>query len=186
MSRLQTLEPQNAPEKSQELLQQLKSKIGMTPTMMRALANSPAALKSYMRFSEALSEGELSKKEREQIALAVGQANRCDYCLAAHSAIGKMVGLNPDEIRDSRLGSAVDRRAGAIVRFATQIVEKQGRVSDEDLDRAREVGLSDGEIAEIVAATSLNIFTNYFNHVADPEIDFPKAEDLNHEESAIA
>ena len=125
-----------------------------------------------------MGKGALSAKTREQIALAVGQANGCDYCLAAHSAIGKMVGLTTDQILDSRRGTSVDSKTDAIIRFARQVVEKQGRVTDADLADARISGLDDAAVAEIVANVALNIFTNYFNHVAETDIDFPKAEPI--------
>ena len=146
--------------------------------MTRAMANAPAVLDGYLSLSGALGKGALSAKTREQIALAVGQANGCDYCLAAHSAIGKMVGLTADQILDSRRGTSVDSKTDAIIRFARQVVEKQGRVTDADLADARIAGLDDSAVAEIVANVALNIFTNYFNHVAETDIDFPKAEPI--------
>jgi alkylhydroperoxidase family enzyme len=60
--------------------------------------------------------------------------------------------------------------------MATLIVEKRGRVSDEDVARVRYAGHTDAEIAEIVANVAVNIFTNYFNHVAETEVDFPPAQ----------
>ncbi len=178
MSRIETVNPAQATGKAKELLDGVKAKLGMAPNLMRVMANSPAVLDAYLKFSGALGDGVLGAKTREQIALAVGQANSCDYCLSAHSAIGKMVGLTPDQIRDSRLGTAVDAKANAILRFATALVEKRGLVSDQDIGSVRSAGASDAEIAEVVANTALNLFTNYVNHVAQTDIDFPVAAKL--------
>jgi len=178
MSRIPTINPDQATGKAQELLSGVRSKLGMTPNLMRALANAPAALDAYLQFSGSLGRGTLTSKTREQIALAVAEANACGYCLSAHTAIGKSVGLNPEQIRDARMGTAVDTTSNAILHFATQLLEKRGRVSDADLASARAAGVSDAEITEIVANTALNLFTNYFNHVAETEIDFPPAEEL--------
>lgn len=178
MSRIETVNPAQATGKAKELLDGVKAKLGMTPNLMRVMANSPSVLDAYLKFSGALADGDLPAKTREQIALAVGQANSCDYCLSAHSAIGKMVGLTPDQIRDARLATSQDAKSGAILRFASQVVETRGFVSDEDLATAREAGVTDAEIAEVVANTALNLFTNYVNHVAQTEIDFPLAEKL--------
>ena len=101
------------------------------------------------------------------------------YCLAAHSTIGKMVGLSADQIRDSRLGTAVDPKTDLLLRFARKVTESRGRVSDWDIKEVREAGLDDGAIAEVVANVALNVFTNYFNNVAETEVDFPKAAELN-------
>jgi uncharacterized peroxidase-related enzyme len=176
MSRIQQIKPEAAQGQTAELFGAVRSKLGMVPNMMRAIGNSPAALQAYLQFSGSLASGSLSAKERELIALAVGQSNRCDYCLAAHSALGKMAGLTGEQIRDARLGNAVDSRDEVLVRFAKKLVSDRGHVSDEDLATLRRSGFDDGDIAEIVANVAVNIFTNYFNHVAETDIDFPKAE----------
>jgi AhpD family alkylhydroperoxidase len=143
--------------------------------MMRTMAAAPAVLDGYLQLSGALAEGTLPAKVRERLALAIGEANQCDYCVATHSAIGRTVGLTGDEIRDSRLGTAVDAKTDALIRFARKVVDARGRVTDRDLEQVRAAGISDGAIAEVVAQVALNIFTNYFNLVAGTEIDFPKA-----------
>ncbi len=179
MSRIETINPANATGKAKELLDAVKSKLGMTPNMMRSMANSPAVLDAYLKFSGSLGTGELPAKTREQIALAVRQANSCDYCLSAHSTIGKMVGLTAEQILESRRGSSTEPTTDAVLRFARQLVDKRGLVSDADLAAVRGAGWNDGAIAEIVANVALNIFTNYFNHVAETEIDFPRAEAID-------
>ena len=125
-------------------------------------------------------------KTREQIALAVAQANECDYCLAAHTTLGKMAGLSADQIRDSRRATSVEPKADALIRFARTVVDTKGRVSNADLQTVREAGFDDGAIAEVVAHVALNVFTNYFNQVADTDIDFPKAEPLvDHHDACV-
>ncbi|MEZ6115549.1 MAG: peroxidase-related enzyme [Pirellulaceae bacterium] len=178
MTRIHQLSPENATGKSAELFSAVKNKLGMVPNMMRAIGNSPAALGAYLQFSGELASGSLTNQQREQIALAVGEANHCDYCLAAHSALGKSAGLSPDQIRDARQGSAIDTKSDSLIRFARKLVDQRGRVSGDDLQELRDHGFTDGDLAEVVANVALNIFTNYFNHVADPDIDFPKAECL--------
>ncbi len=178
MARFNQIAPDIATGKAKELLDAVKGKLGLVPNLTRAMANAPAVLEGYLGLSGALGKGSLSAKTREQIALAVGQANECDYCLAAHSAIGKMVGLTPDQIRDSRRGTAIDPKADAIVRFARKLVDDRGRVNDDDMAEVRAAGLDDGAIAEVVANVALNNITNYFNHVAETDIDFPKAEEI--------
>ncbi len=178
MSRIHQIAPDSATGKAKELLDAVHGKLGLVPNITRAMANSPAVLEGYLGLSGALGKGSLSAKNREQIALAVGQANQCDYCLAAHSAIGKMVGLTPDQILDSRRGTAIDPKADAVIRFARKLVDERGRVSDADVAEVRAAGLNDGGIAEVVTNVALNIFTNYFNHVAETDIDFPKVEPI--------
>ena len=179
MKNLETINPETATGKAKGLLDAVQNKLGMVPNLMRALANSPAALEVYLGFG-ALDHGSLSPALREQIALTVAEINHCNYCLAAHSAIGTMVGLSEEQVIDSRRATASDSRTATALRFAKAIVEKKGWASEEDLDQVRAAGFTDGDITEIIAHVSKNIFTNYFNHVAQVEIDFRAAPELAH------
>ena len=178
MSRINQISPETANGKAKELLEAVKSKLGLVPNLTRALANAPAALDAYLQFSGSLGKGSLSAKNRERIALVVAQQNHCDYCLAAHSTIGKMVGLSADEVRDSRNGRSTDSKSEVLIQFAQKVLETKGRVSDSDLESMRAAGFDDGTLAEVVGNVALNIFTNYFNHVAQTDVDFPAAEVL--------
>ncbi len=174
MPRLQPLNPNKAEGKAKELLDQVQSKIGMVPNLMRTLAQAPAVLQGYLGFSGALAGGSLSPKLREQISLSVAAQNRCDYCLAAHTAIGSKLGLTEDQIQASRRGQSLDPKEDAALQFASLLVAKRGHVNDLDVAKLKVAGYSEEEIIEIVANVAKDIFTNYFNHVADPEVDFPK------------
>jgi uncharacterized peroxidase-related enzyme len=176
MTRIKPLEPSEASPKAQNLLGAVQAKIGMTPNMMKTMAQSAAVLDGYLGLSGALSSGVLNPKLREQIALAVGQANSCQYCLSAHSTIGKMVGLKPEEIAASRRATATDPKVAAALRFVQDLVVHKGIVDDSALSSVRAAGYTDAEIVEIIAHVAMNIFTNYFNHVAGTEVDFPKVD----------
>jgi uncharacterized peroxidase-related enzyme len=184
MARIDSVSLEAATGRARDLLGAVKDKLGLVPNMHRAMAHSPAALDGYLRLSEALAKGTVSARVREQIALAVAQANGCDYCLAAHSAVGRMVGLTAEQIRDSRLGLAVDPKADALVRLARRVVETRGQVDDADLDDVRQAGFDDGAIAEVVANVALHVLTNYFNLVARTDLDFPAAPALAEEPAA--
>jgi uncharacterized peroxidase-related enzyme len=140
--------------------------------VLRTMANSPAALRGYLALFEAMSAGILSARLREQIALAVSEANMCQYCVAAHTVAGRRVGLEEAEIRAAREAQAADARVEAALRFARRVVEYRGDLTDEEFEAVRRAGFSDGEIAEIIATVVLTIYTNYFNMVAQTEIDF--------------
>jgi uncharacterized peroxidase-related enzyme len=174
MSRITALDPSFATGKARELLNAVKGKLGMVPNMTRVMAASPAVLESYLGFSAALSAGLLDAKTREKLALLTAQENSCDYCLSAHTAIGKMVGLNHEEILASRKGNGSNPKTTAALTFAKQILDAKGQVSEDNLSTLRNAGFSDGEIAEIIAHVALNVFTNYFNIATGVDIDFPK------------
>ena len=173
MQRLAAVNPAEATAKAKQLLDGVQSKMGMTPNLMKTLATAPAALDAYLQFSGSLSTGHLEPQFREQIAIAVAQTNSCEYCLSAHSMLGKMAGLNPEEIATSRTSHSADAKRDAGLQFVQTLVVNRGQVSDQDLAKVKAVGYSDGDIAEIVANAALNIFTNYFNNVAKTVVDFP-------------
>lgn len=174
MSRLKTIDPSAATGKAKELLDAVKGKLGIVPNMTRVMATSPVVLESYLNFSGALAGGLLDAKTREKLALLTAQENSCDYCLSAHTAIGKMVGLKDEEIVDSRGGNGNNPKTTAALTFAKQVLDTKGQISEAELAAVRNAGFSDGEIAEIIAHVALNVFTNYFNIATDVDIDFPK------------
>jgi uncharacterized peroxidase-related enzyme len=174
MSRLHVVDPSTATGKTKDLLDAVKAKLGLVPNMTKVMVNSPKVLEAYLGFSGALAAGYLDAKIREQLALVTAQQNHCDYCLSAHTAIGKMVGLKPEQILESREGRGDSERATAALTFAKRVLDTKGQVSDSDLSAVRAAGFSDGEIAEIIAHVALNVFTNYFNVATEVDIDFPK------------
>ena len=174
MSRLQTIDPSAATGKAKELLDAVKGKLGIVPNMTKVMATSPAVLESYLGFSAALAGGLLDAKTREELALLTAQENGCDYCLSAHTAIGKMVGLTAEEIIASRHGNGVNPKTTAALTFAKHVLDTKGQISEAEVTDVRNAGLSDGEIAEVIAHVALNVFTNYFNIATDVDIDFPK------------
>jgi AhpD family alkylhydroperoxidase len=173
MPRLMSLEKTQGSPRAQELMGNLDSQ-KMLLNIFRGMANSPAVLDGFLKFSGALKEGKLDGKTREAIALAVGQANKCQYCLSAHTALGKKAGLDDAAIRDARLGKGAAGKPAAAVTLARKLVGTQGFVSDADISAARSGGLDDGEIAEVVANVAINILTNYFNNANQTEVDLPK------------
>jgi len=173
MPRIQAIDPKTASGAAAEMLGAVQQKLGMVPNLLRTFANQPAVLQAYLSFSEALAGGAFDGATREAIALAVARENRCDYCASAHSAIAKSLKVDGAEIDRNLAGRSADPRLSAILEFATAVVEKRGLVTDADFAAARQAGLSDAEISEVVGNVAHNLFTNYFNHVAETEIDFP-------------
>ena len=175
MERINAVSHESAEGKARQLLDAVKAKLGIVPNMTRAMAVSPSVLEAYLGFSGTLAHGVLPARVREQLALDIGEANHCDYCVSAHSALGKRAGLSDADILDSREGKSADPKADALLRFARTVVAKRGVVDDTDVEAVRAAGYGDAEIAEVVAHVALNVFTNYFNNVAGTAIDFPSA-----------
>lgn len=163
-----------APAASQPLLQSVQKQLGLAPNLFRLVANSPAALEGYLGLSGALAKGELPSATRERIALAVAEINGCEYCLAAHTYIGRnLAKLDDAEIAANRNGASNDIKADAAVRFAVKVTTRRGHVTNEDFLAVKAAGYSDAQIIEIVLHVALNTWTNYINTVGQTDIDFP-------------
>lgn len=163
-----------APAAAQPLLEGVKQMLGSVPNLFRITANSPAALEGYLGLNGALAKGSLKPQTRERIALAVAQFNGCDYCLSAHTYLGKnLAKLDDAEIAANRRGASNDPQADAAVRFAVKLVRDRGQVTDADVSAVRMAGYSEAEIVEIVAHVALNTLTNYLNEALGTPIDFP-------------
>jgi AhpD family alkylhydroperoxidase len=173
MPRLKKLEKNEAPAKAQPLMADLEGK-KMLLNIFRSMANSPAALDGYLKFSGALREGKLDAKTREAIALIVAQINCTQYCLSAHTMMGKGSGLDDAAIRDARLGRSSDKKMNGALSLARELTKDHGRVSDAVVSAARAAGLDDAEITEVVAVVALNTYTNYFNNLNLTDVDLPQ------------
>lgn len=173
MSRLTIPAREDAPAKSQPLLDAVEKQLGIVPNLFRLVGTSPAALEGYLGLNGALGRT-LDAKTRERIAIAVAQANGCDYCLSAHSYLGLNIAkIDEAEIALNRAGHSGDAKADAAVVFARKVLDSRGRVSDADLAAVRLAGFSEPQVIEIVTNVALNVLTNYVNNVAETDIDFP-------------
>ncbi|KQA21949.1 carboxymuconolactone decarboxylase family protein [Vibrio metoecus] len=152
----------------------IKQKIGMIPNLYATVAHSSTVLNAYLAFSEALSHGRLTAKQRELIALGIGQANACQYCLSAHTMISRGVGISDEQILAARQGMASNALDNALVQLAVALVKQRGVISDEQWVEAQAQGIDEGLLFEVLAQVSANTFTNYANHVVGTDVDFPK------------
>lgn len=178
MPRIQPVNYAQTTGETKQMLDAVQANFGIVPNLIRIFANSPATLGFYLNASSALGKSHLGGKLRELIDLAVSEVNDCQYCLSAHATIVKNFGVTDEQINEARRGKATDPKTQAALQFAQAIVINRGRVSDQHLATVREAGFTEGQITEIIAAVALKVFTNYFSHIADPEIDFPHVQPL--------
>jgi uncharacterized peroxidase-related enzyme len=173
MQIMKSIQDAAATGRTKQIFDAMQKNLGTVPNLVRVLANSPAALNAYVSFDGALAHGTLPQATREQIAVAVANANSCDYCLSAHTVLGKLAGVAKNDLGLAQVGDASDPKTAAALKFAVEVVRRQGLVPSTSVDAVRAAGYTDGEVAEIVAAVSINIFTNYFNNIVGTDIDFP-------------
>jgi uncharacterized peroxidase-related enzyme len=174
MTRIAPLATEHTDAKTAATLDAVRKKLGRLPNLLATLAHAPAALSGYLQLSETLANGRLTARQRELIAIAVAEVNACEYCLSAHAAIGKGVGLSARDVDQARAGGATDPTEAALIAFSLAVVRARGDVSAAELAAVRAAGVDDGGIIEVVAHVALNVLTNYANRVAGTEVDFPR------------
>jgi uncharacterized peroxidase-related enzyme len=180
MPRIAPLDPADASGRPKELLDALQASLGATPNMARAMARS-SVLEGWMGLAQALRRGSIRAADGERIALAVAEHNECGYCLSVHSYLAaELTKLDAAEREAARHFESSDPKAAAILAFAEAVVRDTGGVSDSEFEAARDAGLSDAELSDIVGHVAVNVLTNAFNRAFETEIDFPVVASLHH------
>lgn len=157
------------PPASRHLLDGVRSTQGRVPNMLRVLGHAPAVLAGYLQLAEQLAAGGLSAAERERIALAASAANGCDYCLRAHAWLARRQGVSPEQQSLARQGGEGD----PLARFVRALIDGRGRVEEQLFAEARQAGLDEARMIEVVGQVALMTLSNYLNNLARTEIDFP-------------
>jgi uncharacterized peroxidase-related enzyme len=173
MLRLNPIDDYEITPEIRGILANLKNKPAETPNFLRVLARSSASLAAYAGAENALAHGQLTVRQRKQIALAVAEINGSKYCVANQLRNSKDRSLSEQEIQLARRAMALDAKSSAMLHFTLAVVVQRGEVKDDDLRIMRDAGFSDAEIIEVIANIVLNIFTNYFNLISRTESDSP-------------
>ena len=176
MSRINVVEKDAANPEQTELFEAIQSQLGMVPNFLKVFANSPTALSAFLGLHGIAGAGSLDPQTRERIALTLAQKNSCQYCVSAHTAIGKKAGLSGAEIEANRSGTSQDAKAALAVKFAQALVEHKGEVTSEEIHELRDAGYSESDIVEIITHTGMNFLTNILAKASRVEIDFPSVD----------
>jgi len=169
------IDPDQATGATKELLETTRRQLGRIPNLYRTMANSPTALAAYLAFRDALQKGDLAVEMRERVALLTAQQNSCDYCVAAHTFRSQKLGLSAQDIEGTRRAISEDGAVDAALKFIAELHDNRGQISEFTLTELARYGWTEASIGELVAHVALNTFSNYFKHVAHPELDFPPA-----------
>lgn len=175
MSRLSIVNPADATGAAAEIFAKIKKAVGRVPNAYATVGtHSPATLAAVLGADQVLAAGSLPKADVEAIKLAVSEIAGCDYCVAAHTLMGKLAGLSPEAMKQVRAGSATgDAKRDALVRFVRLLVSTRGTVAQADLDAVRAAGYSEQQVVETMLAIAAITFTNLVNRVNDTTLDFP-------------
>lgn len=178
MSRLPNPAIAEATGKAAQLFTAIKGAIGMVPAAFSTLGhNSAAALEAALALDGAVKKASLSAAQVEVVKLVVSEHAACDYCLGAHTMMGKKAGLGRDAILALRHGQpSGDAGNDALAAFTRTIVGTSGDLPDAALAAVRAAGFSDTQLADLAMTIASITFTNVFNRINATVLDFPAAD----------
>ena len=163
---------ESAPAASAELLKKAQQAYGFVPNLLSSMAESPAMLSGYMQLAEILNQGELSETERQIVLMTNNRLNGCKYCMAAHTTISQMQGVDAAVIEALRNNTPInDPKLEALRTFASVINDSRGWPTELQLAAFYQAGYSHAAVLEVIVATSLKVMSNYTNHIAETELD---------------
>lgn len=174
---------QVSPE-AQGIFDNLQKQVGMVPNLYATIGNSANALSAYLAFQGAQAKGTFNAKEREAVFLAVSQVNGCAYCLAAHTALGKMNGFTEAETIELRQAKSAYERLNAIVTLAADITRSHGRPSASNVENFFAQGFDNAALIDLVALVADKTLANYVHNITQIPVDFPAAQPI--EEGVLA
>lgn len=162
---------------NQALFDNLQKGLGMVPNLYATMAHSETALGSYLALQNAKSS--LVGKAREVVNLVVSEVNGCEYCLAAHTMIGKMVGFNEAQILEIRGGTAgFDPKLDALARLTKSIAVNRGHVDSPLVAAFFAAGWTKGNLVDAIVTIGDKTVTNYLHATTKVPVDFPAAPKL--------
>lgn len=171
---------EDATEEQRKALDAVKAALGTVPALYATFGQAPAVLGALVNFQRALSGGGLTTRDRDLIDLHISELNGCAYCLSAHTLLARANKLSDAEILRIRDGQGGTPRDVAILALARRVTVGRGLGAAAEIARAREAGLGDGEIVEVIAASALRSLVNTVALAAGTEIDWPKAPRIPH------
>ena len=159
---------------NQAIFDKLKGSLGIVPNLYATLAHSEHALGNYLAFQNAKSS--ISGKAREVVNLVVSQVNGCDYCLAAHTVVGKMSGFTDDQVLEIRGGKAsFDPKLDALARLVKDTTINRGHTSQALVEAFFAAGWTKANLVDAIVVIGDKTVSNYLHSTTRVPVDFPPA-----------
>lgn len=163
---------ESAPEASKPILKAAKAKLGFVPNLMATMAEAPVMVESYLTLMGLFDKTDLSETERQIILMTNNRLNGCTYCMAAHTAVSKMAGVDARVIEALRRGTPIDDpKLEALRKFSALVHETRGWASDAQIGAFLAAGYTRQTVLEVIVGTSLKVLSNYTTPITKPELD---------------
>ncbi len=147
---------------------EIEAAFGRVPNLFRTYAHHPPLLQAnWGKVKAVMMAGSLRRAVKETIAVLVSKDNSCSYCVAAHTAALKSLGLTSAQIaalEDSLDSADFDAKEKALIHFARAANRNPLAIPDAQFQVLRQSGAQDAEIVEALGV--MEVFTS-FNKLLD-------------------
>tara|TARA_B100000959_G_scaffold285739_1_gene361511 strand:+ start:2864 stop:3394 length:531 start_codon:yes stop_codon:yes gene_type:complete len=161
---------------TKNILKEIEGAFGMVPNLFKTYSHyGPLLEANWKKVKTVMMTGSLSRKVKESIAVLVSKDNSCSYCVAAHTASLKSIGISDEEIRNINedLDKAeFSRKEKLLIRFARKANSEPLKITDEEFQKLRELSASEGEIVEALGVMELFTGFNKFLDSLQIDVDF--------------
>lgn len=163
---------ETAPEGSRATLAAVKGAFGFVPNLQANMATSPELLAGYSALWDLFSKTTLSPTEQQVVYLTANFENECHYCMAGHTMLSKMQGIDEAVVRSVRDGVPIpDAKLEALRVFTGRVVRERGFAGDAAVDAFIAAGYTRQNVLEVVLGAGTKLLSNYTNHIVHAELD---------------
>ena len=163
-----------APERSKPALRQLQSAFGMIPNIAGAMATSPILIGSLAGLFGNVHGGSFTEAQVQTVLLTDAVTNACTWAVAFHTALALKEGIDPADVQAVREGRLPrDGKLAALAALARTMIEKRGRLDDEDVDRFLAAGFGKDHALEVIAIVAASTITNYPGSITKTPLEAP-------------
>jgi alkylhydroperoxidase family enzyme len=165
---------ETAPEGSKPAVKELQSAFGLIPNLIGAMSTSPVLINSLVGLFGKVHGGSFTEAQVQVVLLTDAVTNASAWPVAFHSTLALKEGIEPADVQAIREGRLPkDRKFAALSAVAKTMIEKRGRLNDEDVDRFLAAGFGKDHLLEVIAAVAASTITNYTASIAKPRLDAP-------------
>ncbi|NEU98985.1 carboxymuconolactone decarboxylase family protein [Bradyrhizobium uaiense] len=162
----------SAPAASKSTLREVEARFGMIPNLAAAMATSPVLVQSFIGIFDKVHGGSFSEPQIQTVLLTDAVTNGCAWAVALHSALGLQAGLDPLDVDAMRAGrSPANKQLGALSTLARTLIEKRGRLDDQEIERFLAEGFSKELLLEVITIVAASTITNYTGSVTNPPLE---------------
>jgi AhpD family alkylhydroperoxidase len=161
-----------APEACKSALRDVQARFGMIPNLAGAMATSPVLIRSFLGIFGQVHGGSFTEPQIQTVLLTDAVTNGCTWAVALHTALGLQAGLDPADVAAMRSGgSPSDKKLGALSTLARTLIEKRGRLDDQDIEHFLAAGFGKELVLEAITIVAASTITNYTGSVTNPPLE---------------